>query len=216
MSYSDAFSVVKTLKTGGREAKYFSLSELAKDHPQINRFPHSIRVLLESVLRNINEKEVTSEHLKNFLTYDPARPADIEIPFTPARVLLQDFTGVPCVVDLAALRSAMHNMNGDPSRINPQLPVNLVIDHSVSIDFYAHPEAFRKNAEREFERNKERYEFLRWGQGAFENFYVVPPASGICHQVNLEYLGKVVQQKMRGVRNSFSLTPSWGLTVIQR
>lgn len=198
MSYSDVFSVVKTLKTGSREAKYFSLSELAKDHPQINRFPHSIRVLLESVLRNINEKEVTSEHLKNFLTYDPARPADIEIPFTPARVLLQDFTGVPCVVDLAALRSAMHNMNGDPSRINPQLPVNLVIDHSVSIDFYAHPEAFRKNAEREFERNKERYEFLRWGQGAFENFYVVPPASGICHQVNLEYLGKVVQQKNEG------------------
>ena len=195
MAHSDGFSVLRTLKLGNKEVKYFSLVDLAKKYPQINSFPYCIRILLESVLRSINEKEVTSNHLKAFLKYNPQSPSDIEIPFTPARVLLQDFTGVPCVVDLAALRSAMKRMGGDPSRINPQLPVNLVIDHSVSVDFYAHPEAFKKNAEREFARNKERYEFLRWGQGAFENFHVVPPASGICHQVNLEYLGKVVQEK---------------------
>jgi aconitate hydratase len=195
MSYSDAFGVLKELSAGGKTVSYFALPELSKKFSQIERFPISIRVLLESVLRNINENEVTSDHLKSFLHYDPNQPGDVEIPYTPARVLLQDFTGVPCVVDLAALRSAMKRMGGDPSRINPQLPVNLVIDHSVSIDFYGHPEAFRKNAEREFERNRERYEFLRWGQGALENFHVVPPASGICHQVNLEYLGKVAQTK---------------------
>jgi aconitate hydratase len=193
MSYSDAFGVLKELSAGGKTVKYFSLPELAKRYPQINRFPVSIKVLLESVLRNVNGVEVSADHVENFLKYDPEQPSDVEIPYTPARVLLQDFTGVPCVVDLAALRSAMQRMGGDPSRINPQLPVNLVIDHSVSIDFYGHPEAFRKNAEREFERNRERYEFLRWGQGALENFHVVPPASGICHQVNLEYLGKVAQ-----------------------
>ncbi len=198
MPYSDVFSVIRDLRIGKRNLKYFSLTELAKEYPRISRFPYSIRVLLESVLRNINGKEVTREHLTHFLSYNPEKPSDIEIPFTPARVLLQDFTGVPCVVDLAALRSAMQRMKGDPSRINPQLPVNLIIDHSVSIDFFATSEAFRKNAEREFERNKERYEFLRWGQGAFENFHVVPPASGICHQVNLEYLGKVVQEKTSG------------------
>lgn len=121
------------------------------------------------------------------------KPGSIEIPFTPARVLLQDFTGVPCVVDLAAMRSAMQKLNGDPALINPQLPVNLVIDHSVSTDFFASSTALQQNAELEFQRNRERYEFLRWGQGAFGNFDVVPPASGICHQVNLEYLGKVVQ-----------------------
>ncbi|WP_244437922.1 aconitate hydratase AcnA [Salinispira pacifica] len=201
MPYSDAFGVKQSLSAGGKQFSYFSLTELAKKYPQISRFPYSIKVLLESVLRNINEKEVTSDHLKSFLNYDPKKPGDVEIPYTPARVLLQDFTGVPCVVDLAALRSAMARMGGDPGRINPQLPVNLVIDHSVSIDFYAHPDAFRKNAEREFERNKERYEFLRWGQGALENFHVVPPASGICHQVNLEYLGKVVQHKEDGGEN---------------
>ncbi|MGI9256447.1 MAG: aconitate hydratase AcnA, partial [Salinispira sp.] len=198
MPYSDVFSVIRDLRIGKRNFKHFSLTELAKEYPRISRFPYSIRVLLESVLRNINGKEVTREHLTHFLSYNPEKPSDIEIPFTPARVLLQDFTGVPCVVDLAALRSAMQRMKGDPSRINPQLPVNLIIDHSVSIDFFATSEAFRKNAEREFERNKERYEFLRWGQGAFENFHVVPPASGICHQVNLEYLGKVVQEKTSG------------------
>ncbi len=201
MSYSDAFGVLRTLSVAGKELSCFSLTELAKTYPQIRKYPYSIRVLLESVLRNINESEVTSDQLKAFLSYDPKAPGDVEIPYTPARVLLQDFTGVPCVVDLAALRSAMKRMGGDPSRINPQLPVNLVIDHSVSIDFYGYSDAFRKNAEREFERNKERYEFLRWGQGALENFEVVPPASGICHQVNLEYLGKVVQQKEDGGTN---------------
>ncbi len=201
MSYSDVFGVLKEFSAGGKTVQYFSLPELAKAYPQINNYPISIKVLLESVLRNINEKEVTSDHLKAFLDYNPEEPSDVEIPYTPARVLLQDFTGVPCVVDLAALRSAMERMGGDPSRINPQLPVNLIIDHSVSIDFYGHTDAFRKNAEREFERNRERYEFLRWGQGALENFHVVPPASGICHQVNLEYLGKVAQTKSEGGKN---------------
>lgn len=195
MSYSDPFGVRREITAGSKTYQYYSLPELAKKFPQINNFPFSTRILLESVLRNVNDKEVTQDHVRGFLQYNPASPKDVEIPFTPARVLLQDFTGVPCVVDLAALRSAMARMGGDPSRINPQLPVNLIIDHSVSIDFYGHPEAFRRNAEREFERNRERYEFLRWGQGALENFHVVPPASGICHQVNLEYLGSVARSK---------------------
>ncbi|KGE71393.1 aconitate hydratase AcnA [Spirochaeta lutea] len=193
-AYEDFFGVRSSLKAGGKEYQYFSIAELGKKlGKDITRLPYSIRVLLESVLRNVNEQEVTKDHVESFLTYNPADPADIEIPYTPARVLLQDFTGVPCVVDLAAMRSAMERMGGDPEKINPKLPVNLVIDHSVNTDFFGTSEAFKQNMDLEFHRNKERYEFLRWGQAALENFHVVPPASGICHQVNLEYLGKVVQ-----------------------
>jgi aconitate hydratase len=193
-SFQDTYGVKRTLNVNGKEFGYFSLEELGKVKKiSIDSLPFSIRVLLEAVLRTINGNEVTEQHLEDFLSYNPVNPADIEIPYNPARVLLQDFTGVPCVVDLAAMRSAMDRMGGDPEKINPILPVNLVIDHSVNTDFFGTTEAFRKNMELEFNRNKERYEFLRWGQGALQNFSVVPPASGICHQVNLEYLGKVVQ-----------------------
>ena len=193
-SYQDVFGVKQEISVAGRKIGYFSIPALAtKAGFDATRLPYSIRILMESVLRNINGSEVTKEHLEAFIGYDPTRPSDIEIPYTPARVLLQDFTGVPCVVDLAAMRSAMARFGGDPTKINPKLPVNLVIDHSVNTDFFGTSDAFKKNMELEFTRNKERYEFLRWGQGALQNFHVVPPASGICHQVNLEYLGKVVQ-----------------------
>ena len=196
MSNSSRFDVVDSFATPQGSVRFISLSKLERaGFTNLTRMPVSIRVLAESVARNVNGNEVTDDHVSTFFSYNPKSPGELEIPFSPARVLLQDFTGVPCVVDLAAMRSAMARLGGDPSRINPKLPVNLVIDHSVQVDVFNTPDAVRLNAEREFERNGERYEFLRWGQGAFENFDVVPPASGICHQVNLEYLGKVVQEK---------------------
>ena len=187
-------NVIDSFDTPQGPVEYYSLAKLENaGFSGLTRMPVSIRVLAESVVRNVNGQEVTDEHVERFSGYDTKKPGELEIPFTPARVLLQDFTGVPCVVDLAAMRSAMARLGGDPARINPQQPVNLVIDHSVQVDVFNTPEALKQNAEMEFARNGERYEFLRWGQGAFENFEVVPPASGICHQVNLEYLGKVVQ-----------------------
>lgn len=193
-SQSNSFDVKRTMKTALGEVEYFSLTEFAKKgFTDVKRFPFSVRVLLESILRNEDGYEVTADHVRKIGAYNPAKPEKDELPFKPARVLLQDFTGVPSVVDLAAMRSAMARLGGDPNKINPQLPVDLVIDHSVQVDFFNSSDALRRNAEIEFERNKERYEFLRWGQGALENFSVVPPASGICHQVNLEYLGQVVQ-----------------------
>ena len=195
-SQSNSFDVKKRMDTALGEVEYFSLKEFAeRGFADVERFPFSIRVLLESILRNEDGYEVTRDHIEAIGRYNPAHPAKEELPFKPARVLLQDFTGVPSVVDLAAMRSAMARLGGDPDRINPQLPVDLVIDHSVQVDFFNSSDALKRNADIEFTRNRERYEFLRWGQGAFENFSVVPPASGICHQVNLEYLGQVVQVK---------------------
>ena len=193
-SVGNSFNTKKKMDTALGAVTYHSIPELANNGFQnVKRLPFSIRVLLESILRHEDGYEVTRDHIKAIGNYDPAAPAKVEIPFKPARVLLQDFTGVPSVVDLAAMRSAMARLGGDPARINPELPVNLVIDHSVQVDFFNSSTALKQNAELEFKRNRERYEFLRWGQGAFENFSVVPPASGICHQVNLEYLGKGVQ-----------------------
>ena len=190
----NSYKTEKTLETALGTVTYHSLPEFARNgFPGVERLPFSIRVLLESILRHEDGYEVTKEHIDAIGSYDPANRAKVEIPFKPARVLLQDFTGVPSVVDLAAMRSAMARLGGDPSKINPELPVDLVIDHSVQVDFYNSPDAIQRNTELEFKRNQERYEFLRWGQGAFANFSVVPPASGICHQVNLEYLGKCVQ-----------------------
>lgn len=192
----DSMGVCASLETAAGEVEYYSLRKLAeKGYPQVSSYPFSMKILLEAVLRSENGFEVTKEHVESLLTYDPKKSGEIEVPFKPARVLLQDFTGVPCVVDLAAMRSAMERLGGDPGKINPELRVDLVIDHSVQVDYFNSSDALRKNAELEFDRNRERYEFLRWGQGALENFNVVPPASGICHQVNLEYLGTVVQQK---------------------
>ena len=205
-SISDTFGVTRTISTDGGDVTYYDVNTFAekqaKEH--IKRWPVSTKVLFESVLRHENGREVTPDHVEQLAEYRPASVDAIEVPFKPARVLLQDFTGVPCVVDLAAMRSAMARLGGDPSRINPKQAVDLVIDHSVQVDFFNSSDALRKNAELEFERNRERYEFLRWGQGALENFSVVPPASGICHQVNLEYLGRGVQvQEVDGKRLAF-------------
>src|SRR5208282_4531500 len=157
-----------------------------------DRLPVSIKVLLESCLRNCDDFEVTQQDVARLAGWTPAGEA-AEFPFKPARVILQDFTGVPCVVDLASMRAAMKRAGGDPQRINPLVPVDLVIDHSVQVDEFANQYALLNNAKKEFERNRERYEFLKWGQKAFANFRVVPPATGIVHQVNLEYLASVVQ-----------------------
>ncbi len=192
----NSFSARATFDTGTGEAAYYRLAKLQEDGlGRIDRLPFSIKVLLESLLRNEDGYTVTAADVRNLAAYDPKAPSDAEIPFKPARVILQDFTGVPAVVDLAALRSAMQRMGGDPELINPQVPVDLVIDHSVQVDEYDNPLALLHNSEIEFQRNRERYEFLRWGQAAFRNFSVVPPASGIVHQVNLEYLAKGVQHR---------------------
>ncbi len=195
----DSFNVKTQLTLGSTEFKYYSLNKLQENGlGNIDKMPFSIKVLLESVLRNENGYDITAEDVKTLAAYDPKVPKAQEVPFKPARVILQDFTGVPAVVDLAALRSAMHRLGGDPKLINPQIPVDLVIDHSVQVDEYDSPLALANNAAIEFERNRERYEFLRWGQQAFDNFSVVPPASGIVHQVNLEYLAKGVQVNKAG------------------
>jgi aconitate hydratase len=175
--------------TGNGQAYMYRLDKLAKD---VSRLPVSIKILLEAVLREVDGYVVTEEDVNKILAWNPAAPADVEIPFKPARVILQDFTGVPAVVDLAAMRSAMARMGGDPQKINPVVPVHLVIDHSVQVDYFGQSIALERNTEIEFERNRERYEFLRWGQKAFNNFSVVPPASGIVHQVNLEYIARGV------------------------
>jgi aconitate hydratase len=195
----NSFNSRETLSVGSNSYVYYRLGKLQEDAVgNIDQLPFSIKVLLESVLRNENGYDVTADDVKTLATYNAKQVDEQEIPFKPARVVLQDFTGVPAVVDLAALRSAMQRMGGDPERINPQIPVDLVIDHSVQVDEYANPLALIKNSEIEFIRNRERYEFLRWGQSAFENFGVVPPASGIVHQVNLEYLAKGVQHQPQG------------------
>ncbi len=190
----NSFSARASFDTGSGQAYYYRLEKLEElGLGKVSKLPFSIKVLLESLLRNENGYDVTREDVEGLAAYNAANPAQTEIPFKPARVILQDFTGVPAVVDLAALRSAMDRMGGDPKLINPQIPVDLVIDHSVQVDEYDSPLALANNAAIEFERNRERYEFLRWGQYALENFNVVPPASGIVHQVNLEYIAKGVQ-----------------------
>jgi len=179
--------------TGNGDAYIYRLDKLEKDGlGNISQLPFSIKVLLEAVLRETDGYIVTEEDVQKLAAWNAAAPASDEVPFKPARVILQDFTGVPAVVDLAAMRSAMARLGGDPKKINPVVPVNLVIDHSVQVDVFGQTIALQRNAEIEFKRNRERYEFLRWGQQAFDNFSVVPPASGIVHQVNLEYIAKGV------------------------
>ncbi|MHC4796821.1 MAG: aconitase family protein, partial [Planctomycetota bacterium] len=169
---------------------------LGKLHDQaigrIDRLPFSIKVLLESLLRNVDGFQVTAEDVNQLAQWNPQAPKQAELPFKPGRVILQDFTGVPSVVDLAALRSAMKRLGGNPQKIDPQVPCNLIIDHSVQVDAFASPEAFNINKQKEYQRNSERYQLLKWGQQAFERLGVVPPATGIIHQVNMEYLAKVV------------------------
>jgi aconitate hydratase len=193
MSAADPFSARATFETGSGPAALYRLHAL-DDAGVTNtaRLPYSIRMVLEALLRTCDDYEVTERDIRALATWNAARPAEVEIPFKPARVVLQDFTGVPCVVDLAAMRAAMRRLGGDPAKINPLVPVDLVIDHSVQVDYFGTDDALEKNVEIEFARNAERYAFLRWGQQAFRNFRVVPPAIGIVHQVNLEYLAGCV------------------------
>ena len=191
---SDIFGARGTLDTGHGPVTLYRLSALAKAGlaPGLNRMPFSIKILLEAVLHSVDGELVTADDVRNLAGWRASTPTAVEVPFMPARVLLQDLTGVPAVVDLASMRTAVKRLGGDPRKINPLVPVDLVIDHSVQVDVTATPDALRRNGEIEFERNRERFEFLRWGQKAFANFRVVPPATGICHQVNLEFLAKVV------------------------
>ena len=192
-TFVDPFSARATFETGSGLATLYRLRAL--DDAGITntaRLPYSIRMVLEALLRTCDNYEVTEADVRSLATWNAAKPAETEIPFKPARVVLQDFTGVPCVVDLAAMRAAMKRLGGDPRKINPLVPVDLVIDHSVQVDFFGAADSLAKNVDIEFERNAERYAFLRWGQQAFQNFRVVPPAIGIVHQVNLEYLAGCV------------------------
>ena len=188
----DSFRVKDALDLDGTQVPYYSLRRFGERGYEIERLPWSLRILLENLLRNEDGVAVTSEDVEALVAWEPAAEPSYEIAFSPSRVLLQDFTGVPALVDLAAMRDAMAEMGGDPARINPLIPAELVIDHSVQVDAYGREAAFLINAEREYERNRERYAFLRWGQNAFDDFKVVPPSTGIVHQVNLEYLARVV------------------------
>ncbi|MDJ0864913.1 MAG: aconitate hydratase AcnA [Myxococcota bacterium] len=188
----DSFGARRTLRVGNRDYEIFALDALEKAGLPVGRLPYCLRVLLENLVRNEDGRDVTADDVEQLARWDPAAEPEREIAFLPARVVLQDFTGVPAIVDLAAMRDAMAELGADPGQINPLQPVELVIDHSVQVDEFGSPVAFQRNVEREFERNRERYVFLRWGQSAFENFRVVPPGTGIVHQVNLEHLGRVV------------------------
>ena len=187
------FNTLQTFESNGQRIHYYSLPALeAQGIGKVSNLPVSIRILLESLLRNYDNQQITEQDIVDLANWDPKQPKSVEIPFKPARVLAQDFTGVPLLVDLAAMRSAVEELGGDPQIIEPLVPVDLVIDHSVQVDAYGTANALQINTQREFERNKERYEFLKWGQQAFDKFRVIPPSIGIVHQVNLEYLAKLV------------------------
>jgi aconitate hydratase len=191
---SDSFGARSTLAVSGRDYEVFRLDAL-QERFDVARLPYSVKVLLENVLRLEDGRSVNAADVEAIAGWDAQADPSVEIPFQPARVLMQDFTGVPAVVDLAAMRDAMEEIGGDPTAINPLVDVDLVIDHSVQVDAFGNARAFAVNAEREFERNQERYSFLKWGQRSFDNFSVVPPATGICHQVNLEYISQVVYSR---------------------
>jgi len=203
MSSSDSFGARDTLDVSGRSYEIYRLDVLAERF-DVARLPYSIKVLLENVLRLEDGVSVSAADVEAIAGWDPSAVPSAEIPFQPARVLMQDFTGVPAVVDLAAMRDAMAAIGGDPEKINPLVDVDLVIDHSVQVDAFGNARAFAVNAEREFERNRERYSFLKWGREAFDNFSVVPPATGICHQVNLEHIARVVwSSEQEGVLQAY-------------
>jgi aconitate hydratase len=193
MTSLDSFRCCRTLKVGSKTYAYYSLPVAEKNGLKgISRLPFSMKVLLENLLRNEDGRSVTKADIQAFAQWLKTKTSEREIPFRPARVLMQDFTGVPAVVDLAAMRDAMKRLGGDPKKINPLVPVDLVIDHSVAINFFGDNAAFKKNVEEEYRQNLERYTFLKWAQRSFENFNLVPPGTGICHQVNLEFLSKTV------------------------
>jgi aconitate hydratase len=190
MSKVDSFKVARELEVSGEKYRIFDISKL-----DAKTLPYSLKILLENLLRTEDGANVTASHIKSVIEWDPMAEPDTEIQFTPARVIMQDFTGVPCVVDLATMREAMVELGGDPKKINPLAPAELVIDHSVVIDVAGSPDAFERNVEYEYQRNAERYQFLRWGQMAFDDFKVVPPGTGIVHQVNIEYLARTVMTR---------------------
>jgi aconitate hydratase len=194
----DSFASRSTLTVGSDSYAYFRLGAVYAKHPQAAALPYSLKILLENLLRTEDGVSVRKEDIEALATVDVTQPPSREIAFTPARVLLQDFTGVPAVVDLAAMREAMKSLGGDPKKINPLQPVELVIDHSVQVDAFGSHDAMTINGQLEYLRNRERYQFLKWGQSAFRNFKVVPPGTGICHQVNLEYLGRVAMKSEDG------------------
>src|ERR1700678_3657035 len=191
MPQSNSFGAASTLTVAGSQYKYYALEALEKRGANVSRIPYSIKILLENLLRTENGATVKPSDIEYVAAWKIGAQAK-EINFSPARVLLQDFTGVPCVVDLAAMRDALSKLGADPKRANPLIPADLVIDHSVQVDKFGTADSFSVNALLEFERNQERYAFLRWGQSSFKNFRVVPPDTGIVHQVNLEYLAPVV------------------------
>src|SRR3984957_14381860 len=187
----DSFGARADLTVGDRTFEIYRLDALQSKF-DVRRLPFSLKILLENLLRNEDGESILAKDVEALATWDAKAEPSKEIAFTPARVVMQDFTGVPAIVDLAAMRDAMSELGGDPNKINPLVPAELVIDHSVQVDAFGTAGAFQHNAELEFERTQERYAFLRWGQGAFHNFAVVPPDTGIVHQVNLEYLARVV------------------------
>src|ERR1700682_594189 len=194
------FNSLKTLRVDGgdRDGQFYSLPQLEKeDIGPVSRLPVCIRIVLESVLRNFDGQKITEDDVRALANWRPNAERTEEIPFVVARVLLQDFTGVPLLVDLAAMRSAVARLHKNPALIEPLVPVDLVIDHSVQVDFASTSDAFQKNMEMEFKRNRSRYQFLKWGMQAFDGFRVIPPGIGICHQVNLEYLARSVWEKNR-------------------
>ena len=184
----NSFDAKSTLKVGDKSYDYFRLSAV----PGMEKLPYSLKVLGENLLRNEDGKNTTVDHIKAVANWEPSAEPDTEIQFTPARVLMQDFTGVACIVDLATIRDAVVTLGGKAESVNPLNPAEMVIDHSVIIEAFGSEDAIEKNVEIEYQRNDERYKFLRWGTGAFDNFRVVPPGTGIVHQVNIEYLARVV------------------------
>jgi aconitate hydratase len=188
----NTFDSKATLTIGGKTYEVFRLKALEAKGVRLSRLPYSLRILLENLLRHEDGKSVTAADIEFLANWHPKSEPDREIAYMPARVLMQDFTGVPAIVDLAAMRDAMRQLGGNPEKINPLQPAELVIDHSVQVDEFGTANAYQVNAMLEFDRNRERYAFLKWGQSAFDNFSAVPPGMGICHQVNLEYLARVV------------------------
>jgi len=197
----NSFKTRQTLTVGTETLDYYSLPALeAAGFPGVARLPFSLKILLENLLRREDNAFVKAEDIRALASWDLKKGGETELSFMPARVLLQDFTGVPCVVDLAAMRDGIVGLGGRPEQVNPLQPVELVIDHSVQVDHFGRPDAMQLNAELEYSRNRERYVFLRWGQDAFDNFRVVPPETGIVHQVNIEYLARVVCRDVSGGR----------------
>src|SRR5881392_1106892 len=192
MASKDSFGARGALEVGDRSYQIYRLSAVTGNGLDVDSLPFSLKVLLENLLRTEDGADITADDIRALAGWDPEAEPDKEIQFTPARVIMQDFTGVPCIVDLATMREAMADLGGDATKINPLAPAEMVIDHSVIADVFGTPEAFERNVEIEYERNRERYQFLRWGQDAFTDFKVVPPGTGIVHQVNFEKLARVV------------------------